>query len=75
MIRGWAVLAIAASASAFTATPALAPVNSRIAVTSLRMSSGRVNKKIELDSPKVASQVANSLFAETRWMLLAETNR
>jgi hypothetical protein len=44
-------------------------------VTSLRMSSGRVNKKIELDSPKVASQVANSLFAETRWMLLAETNR
>ena len=66
MIRGWAVLAIAASASAFTATPALATVNSRVAVTSLRMSGGRVNKKIELDSPKVATQVENFPFAETR---------
>ena len=51
------IAAFAASATAFmpAATPGLSSMATRPAVTSLHMS--RFNKKIDLDSPKVATQV------------------
>ena len=53
------VAAFAASATAFmpAATPGLSSMATRPAVTSLHMSGPRFNKKIDLDSPKVATQV------------------
>ena len=63
--RAAALLGLAASAAAFmpTATPALASV-ARPATTSLRMAeaaaSQRFNTMIELDSPKVATQVCEA---------------
>merc|ERR1719183_437450 len=57
LARSAAVLAFAACCSAFAppATPNLAGVTARSSMTSLRMAE-RVNTKIDLDSPKVATQ-------------------
>lgn len=61
-----ALAAFATCTAAFMppATPALASIATRSgAMTSLHMSAARVNTKIDLDSPKVATQVLDGIRA------------
>ena len=58
MLRAATIAAVAVSAAAFmpSATPGLGSMSTRKAMTSLNMAE-KVNLKIDLDSPKVATMV------------------